>query len=202
MGRGPGDRRSPRVRAVCFDHEVTSVRGVQMPMHRPLTCGDAIRRRGQSQISLIPPLQVRQQVRGPFDLRIGRGLWRCGPRMVHIARLIGSCVRSRHAERASGPVSGLLWAPADGLRRTSQQRAADGRSPDVGKNFPADAHLAWRWHHRRETLHVYGSAAEGYIVAPHPPTNRGARPQSHRRSSLTVVRVIRGMLHGARAIVD
>lgn len=32
------------------------------------------------------------------------------------------------------------------------------------------AHLAWRWHHRRESLAVYGSLAEGYIVAPPPPT--------------------------------
>jgi hypothetical protein len=149
-----------------------------------------------------PPATSKTAGQRPFRSSDREGLLRCGPRMVHIARLIGSCVRSRHAERASGPVSGLLWAPADGLRRTSQQRVADGRSPDVGKNFPADAHLAWRWHHRWETLHVYGSAGEGYIVAPHPPTNRGARPQSHWRSSLTVVRVIRGMLHGARAIVD
>ncbi|MDN5894318.1 MAG: DUF429 domain-containing protein [Nocardioides sp.] len=31
------------------------------------------------------------------------------------------------------------------------------------------AHLAWLWHHRRDALRVYGSLAEGYIVAPPPP---------------------------------
>lgn len=31
------------------------------------------------------------------------------------------------------------------------------------------AHLAWLWHRRRSALHVYGSYAEGYIVAPPPP---------------------------------
>ena len=31
------------------------------------------------------------------------------------------------------------------------------------------AHLAWLWHHRRDSLQVYGSLEEGYIVAPHPP---------------------------------
>ena len=33
------------------------------------------------------------------------------------------------------------------------------------------AHLAWLWHHRRGALQVYGSLAEGYIVAPPPPTH-------------------------------
>lgn len=37
------------------------------------------------------------------------------------------------------------------------------------------AHIAWLWSHRRETLQVYGSFAEGYIVAPPPPTHA---PQS------------------------
>lgn len=31
------------------------------------------------------------------------------------------------------------------------------------------AHLAWLWHHRPESLHVYGSLEDGYIVAPPPP---------------------------------
>ena len=39
------------------------------------------------------------------------------------------------------------------------------------------AHLAWLWHHRRESLHVYGSFADGYIVAPHPPVHRAVRPE-------------------------
>ena len=31
------------------------------------------------------------------------------------------------------------------------------------------AHLAWLWHHHRDRLQVYGSLAEGYIVAPPAP---------------------------------
>ncbi len=38
------------------------------------------------------------------------------------------------------------------------------------------ARLAWMWHHRRDTLRIYGSADEGYIVAPSPPTHRPVRP--------------------------
>ena len=33
------------------------------------------------------------------------------------------------------------------------------------------AHLAWLWRHRPGSLEVYGSLAEGYIVAPPPPTH-------------------------------
>src|SRR5690606_5716384 len=38
-------------------------------------------------------------------------------------------------------------------------------------------HLAWLWHHRRDTLHVYGDVEHGYIVAPHAPQHRSQRPQ-------------------------
>jgi predicted RNase H-like nuclease/Holliday junction resolvase RusA-like endonuclease len=31
------------------------------------------------------------------------------------------------------------------------------------------AHLAWLWHHRPDSLQVYGSLEDGYIVAPPPP---------------------------------
>lgn len=37
------------------------------------------------------------------------------------------------------------------------------------------AHLAWLWHHRRDSLHVYGSLEDGYIVAPPPPTHKPFR---------------------------
>ena len=37
------------------------------------------------------------------------------------------------------------------------------------------AHLAWLWHHHRESLHVYGSVEEGYIVAPPPPSHPPVR---------------------------
>ncbi|WP_062516800.1 DUF429 domain-containing protein [Demequina gelatinilytica] len=33
------------------------------------------------------------------------------------------------------------------------------------------AHVAWLWHHKRASLHVYGSLADGYIVAPPPPSH-------------------------------
>lgn len=38
------------------------------------------------------------------------------------------------------------------------------------------AHLAWLWEHRPESLHVYGSLDDGYIVAPPPPTHAAAKP--------------------------
>jgi predicted RNase H-like nuclease len=31
------------------------------------------------------------------------------------------------------------------------------------------AHVAWLWHHRPDSLHVYGSLKDGYIVAPPAP---------------------------------
>lgn len=33
------------------------------------------------------------------------------------------------------------------------------------------AHLAWLWHHSPDSLAVYGTLADGYIVAPPPPTH-------------------------------
>lgn len=42
------------------------------------------------------------------------------------------------------------------------------------------AHLAWLWHHRPDTLQVYGSVQEGYIVAPAPPATSPARSRSGR----------------------
>ena len=38
------------------------------------------------------------------------------------------------------------------------------------------AHVAWLWRHRREQLQVYGSADDGFIVAPPPPSHRPVRP--------------------------
>jgi len=40
------------------------------------------------------------------------------------------------------------------------------------------AHLAWLWHHRPDDLRVYGSLADGYIVAPPPPPSRRSRADS------------------------
>jgi predicted RNase H-like nuclease/Holliday junction resolvase RusA-like endonuclease len=39
------------------------------------------------------------------------------------------------------------------------------------------AHLAWLWHHRPDSLQVYGSLEDGYIVAPPPPAI--AEPPAH-----------------------
>jgi predicted RNase H-like nuclease len=38
------------------------------------------------------------------------------------------------------------------------------------------AHVAWLWHHNPDSLEVYGSLADGYIVAPPPPTHRPVKP--------------------------
>ena len=38
------------------------------------------------------------------------------------------------------------------------------------------AHLAWLWHHRPESLMVYGSLEEGFIVAPPAPSLPQSRP--------------------------
>lgn len=38
------------------------------------------------------------------------------------------------------------------------------------------AHLAWLWHHNPASLEVYGSLADGYIVAPPPPTHHPGKP--------------------------
>lgn len=40
------------------------------------------------------------------------------------------------------------------------------------------AHLAWLWHHRPDTLHVYGSLQDGYIVAPPPSRHRDDGPRA------------------------
>jgi predicted RNase H-like nuclease len=37
------------------------------------------------------------------------------------------------------------------------------------------AHLAWLWHHDPDSLKVYGNLADGYIVAPPPPTHTPVR---------------------------
>jgi predicted RNase H-like nuclease len=41
------------------------------------------------------------------------------------------------------------------------------------------AHLAWLWHHRPDSLHVYGSLEDGYIVAPPPPSVSPGRLPRH-----------------------
>ena len=38
------------------------------------------------------------------------------------------------------------------------------------------AHLAWLWHHRPDSLQVFGSFEDGYIIAPPPPNETPERP--------------------------
>jgi predicted RNase H-like nuclease len=38
------------------------------------------------------------------------------------------------------------------------------------------AHLAWLWERKPESLYVYGSLDEGYIVAPPPPAHPPLKP--------------------------
>ncbi len=74
------------------------------------------------------------------------------------------------------------------LRLTSNARWAELRSVVGSATRPVDlknaedeidaifcAHLAWLWQHDRSALQVYGSLAEGFIVAPPAPTHPAAR---------------------------
>lgn len=46
------------------------------------------------------------------------------------------------------------------------------------------AHLAWRWAHLPESLHVYGDVTDGYIVAPPPPTHPAIVPKRRETAPL------------------
>jgi predicted RNase H-like nuclease len=52
------------------------------------------------------------------------------------------------------------------------------------------AHLAWLWHHRPGALQVYGSLAEGYIVAPPPPAHTARLTRSPRTSQNVTAEVV------------
>jgi predicted RNase H-like nuclease len=67
------------------------------------------------------------------------------------------------------------------------------------------AHLAWLWHHRPDSLQVYGSLEDGYIVAPPPPLVPPAPPAQDRPRQappalryLTAARSTRGRLVKSR----
>lgn len=75
-----------------------------------------------------------------------------------------------HLERVSELALG------DHPRWLELRRAAEGATRHMHVEAIEDeidailcAHLAWLWHHTPESLQVYGSLAEGYIVAPPPP---------------------------------
>ena len=62
------------------------------------------------------------------------------------------------------------------------RQAVAAREPGVLARYEDEvdaivcAHLAWLWQHRPESLHVYGSLDDGYIVAPPPPTHPAIKP--------------------------
>lgn len=70
----------------------------------------------------------------------------------------------------------------DNPRWRQIRAAAAARQPGVLGRYEDEidaivcAHLAWLWAQHPETLHVYGSLDEGYIIAPPPPTHAAAKP--------------------------
>lgn len=61
------------------------------------------------------------------------------------------------------------------------------------------AHLAWLWHHHRAELTVYGSARDGYIVAPPPPAHTPVRPVAIAPTATSLTRTISGRPTGYAA---
>ncbi|WP_062460854.1 DUF429 domain-containing protein [Demequina soli] len=63
------------------------------------------------------------------------------------------------------------------------------------------AHVAWLWQFHREELHVYGSAIDGYIVAPPAPSHpaRLAKTTSEERQTRAPALTIRGLEGQAHA---
>jgi hypothetical protein len=101
-----------------------------MPMHVPLTCGDTRRLRRRSQNLMIPPLLVRQQVRGPFSLPGERAF---GVRVNEMSTRAASG-QSRTSARADGFRVPALTAGSSGLTQASgswvpraSERSIDGR---------------------------------------------------------------------------
>ena len=74
-----------------------------------------------------------------------------------------------------GLTQNVRWA---GLRQTviaaSRQVELKRLEDEIDAIFCA--HLAWLWHHDRDSLQIYGDAASGYIVAPPPPTHAAVKP--------------------------
>lgn len=57
----------------------------------------------------------------------------------------------------------------------SATRPVDFKSAEDEIDAIFCAHLAWLWHNDRGALQVYGSLADGYIIAPPPPTHAPAK---------------------------
>jgi predicted RNase H-like nuclease len=83
------------------------------------------------------------------------------------------------------------FASIDGLRLSDYPRwaeftrvVADPKPGDLTRiedelDAVLCAHLAWLWHHRADSLQVYGSLEDGYIVAPPPPHVTPEPPKRH-----------------------
>lgn len=104
------------------------------------------------------------------------------PAMVALFGLDERIVYKRGPNRAAGFAEVVrLLASIDELRLGDSHRwaeicrvVADPRPGDLDRvedelDAILCAHLAWSWHHRRDSLRVYGSLDDGYIVAPPPP---------------------------------
>lgn len=108
------------------------------------------------------------------------GLWSLGSTIPYKAKS-GRTVEDRRS--SFGELLDHLEL-ASPLELASNARWASIRSSVTGATRQVDlervedeidaifcAHLAWLWTHERDALHVYGSLADGYIVAPPPPTH-------------------------------
>jgi len=127
----------------------------------------------RSQVQILPPLQVRQQARGPFSLRGGRA----------------SCVRDRTVTANAATGCGWMWVDSGvlggHLRRygagclslpsTARRRWPRRRPRDAVVSPTTLREQLWQWMvnhtvtwtHRPDGLVVYGSAARGDGTRPH-----------------------------------
>ncbi len=109
------------------------------------------------------------------------------PALIGLFELPQRILYKKGRERQVGflQLAGLLESIDEldllGSARWSEIRAtiADPRPGDLNRvedeiDAIVCAHLAWLWEWRRHQLHVFGSADEGYIVAPPTPTHPGA----------------------------
>lgn len=105
-----------------------------------------------------------------LDYRLAYKLGRVGDRAAGFALLVGLLETVEALQLATS----ARWEELRSM-------ALDPRPGDLDRiedelDAILCAHLAWLWHHDRSSLQVYGSLADGYIVAPAPPTHRAVRP--------------------------
>ncbi len=91
--------------------------------------------------------------------------YKSGPaRAAGFAQLVGHLAEIAQLRLAEHP----RWAEL--TRVVADPRRGDLTRIEDELDAILCAHLAWLWHHRPGTLRVYGSLADGYIVAPPAPT--------------------------------